>query len=88
MRDKNIKRLVVMQNSRIIGIISEFDLVRIEPAMHTLIKEHSQWDIVDIPSAAGAVGTISGICEECEEYSEKLTNAEGRLICEQCASQE
>jgi CBS domain-containing protein len=85
MRDKNIKRLVVTQNNKIVGIISEFDLVRIEPALHILIKEHSKWDIADIP---GLVGTISGNCEVCGEYSDNLMNLEGRLLCEECVGQE
>ncbi len=85
LRDKNIKRLVVTQNNKIVGIISEFDLVRIEPALHLLIKEHSKWDIADIP---GRVGTISGNCEVCGEYSDNLTNLEGRLLCEECVGQE
>jgi CBS domain-containing protein len=85
MRDKNIKRLVVTQNNKIVGLLSEFDLVRIEPALHILIKEHSKWDIADIPSL---VGTISGNCEVCGEYSENLTNLEGRLVCDECVGQE
>ncbi|MFZ2454865.1 MAG: CBS domain-containing protein [Candidatus Altiarchaeia archaeon] len=85
MRDKNIKRLVVMQNAKIVGIISEFDLIKIEPALHILIKEHSQWDIADIPLS---VNTVSGICEECGEYSENLGKLEGRLVCEECFREE
>jgi CBS domain-containing protein len=85
MRDRNIKRLVVTQKDKIIGLISEFDLIKIEPALHILIKEHSQWDIADIP---GSTGTISGICEVCEEYSDKLGTEDGRLVCEQCFQEE
>lgn len=85
MRDKNIRRLVVIQNGKIIGILSEFDLVKVEPAMHLLISEHSKWDIADIPSPAG---TIGGICEVCENYSENLRNVDGRLLCEDCSGQD
>ncbi len=81
MRDKNIKRLVVVKNNKIIGILSEFDIIRVEPALHLLIREHSQWDIADIPSPAG---TISGICEACGNYSENLRNINGRMLCEDC----
>lgn len=84
MRDKDIRRLIVVQNGKIIGILSEFDLVRVEPAMHLLISEHSKWDIADIPSS---VGTISGNCEVCENYSENLRNINGRMLCEECAGQ-
>jgi len=86
MRDKNVKRLVVMQNAKIVGIISEFDLIKIEPALHILIKEHSQWDIADVPGSP--VSVISGICEECEEYSENLGKLEGKLVCEDCFREE
>jgi hypothetical protein len=55
MRDKNVKRLVVMQNGKIVGIISESDLINIEPALHILIKEHSQWDIADVPGSPASV---------------------------------
>jgi hypothetical protein len=55
MRDKNVKRLFVMQNAKIVGIISEYDLIKIEPALHILIKEHSQWDIADIPGSPASV---------------------------------
>jgi CBS domain-containing protein len=85
MRDKNIRRLVVTKNDNIIGVLSEFDLVRVEPAMHTLIKEHSKLDIADLPSPTG---TISGVCESCENYSENLMAINGKLLCEDCSSQE
>jgi formylmethanofuran dehydrogenase subunit E len=75
-----------MQNGKIVGIISEFDLIKIEPALHILIKEHSQWDIADIPGSPASV--ISGICEECEEYSENLGKLEGKLVCEDCFREE
>lgn len=85
MRDKDIRRLVVTKNDRIIGIISEFDIIRVEPALHLLILEHSKWDIADLPSLASQ---ITGICETCENYSENLRNINGRLLCEECISEE
>ena len=78
MRDNEVRRLVVTQDDNIVGIISEFDLVRVEPALHLLIREHSQWDIADISSPER---TISGICEV---YSENLSAFNGRLTCDEC----
>lgn len=85
MRDRNIRRLIVTKNDRIIGILSEFDLIRVEPALHLLILEHSKWDIADLPSPASP---ITGICEVCENYSENLRNINGRLLCDECSSEE
>lgn len=85
MRENGVKRLVVTQSNNIIGIITVFDLIAVEPAVHTLIKEHAEWDIADISSPAG---TISGICEVCGNYSENLTNLNGRLLGEDCMKEE
>ncbi len=85
MRDKNIRRLIVTKDNRIIGILSEFDLIRVEPALHLLIMEHSKWDIVDIPTPSSA---ITGICEVCDNYSEDLRNISGRLLCDECIQEE
>ena len=82
MRNKNIRRLVVVEDSNIIGLLSEFDIVRMEPALHLLIKERQRWDIYDAHAANS--GSVSGICEGCENYSESLSNLDGRLICGQC----
>ncbi len=84
MQENEVKRLVVTQNNNIVGILTEFDLLSVEPAVHTLIKEHAEWDIADIPSPDG---TISGICEVCGNYSENLINANGRLLCDDCINE-
>lgn len=82
MRNNNIRRLVVAQRDKIIGVLSEFDIVGIEPALHLLIREKSQWSIGE--ASAKEMGTISGECEVCENYSENLRSVDGRLLCEDC----
>jgi len=82
MSEQRIKRLVVTKNNKIIGIISEFDLINVEPALHTLIREHSMWSIADISPEPGS---LSGICEICNNYSDDLRVVNGRLMCETCA---
>ena len=83
MRDRDIRRLVVSDKNRIIGVISEFDIVKIEPALHQLIREQSEWKIHD--AHAAAEGYVAGICDSCENYNESLTNYDGRLLCDECA---
>ncbi len=85
MRDKDVRRLVVSEKGRIIGVISEFDIVKIEPALHTIIKETYNWQIHQ--AHAAAEGYVAGVCESCENYSEKLTNYDGRMICAECRTQ-
>jgi CBS domain-containing protein len=83
MRDKNIHRLLVKDKGKLIGVISEFDIVRVEPALHLLIREHARWDI-STAMAAGE-GIVAGICDSCENYSESLRNVDGRMICDECS---
>jgi predicted transcriptional regulator len=85
MRDKDIRRLVVESKGKVIGVLSEFDIVKIEPALHMLIREKSKWSIADV--LRGGVGAVSGICEECENYSENLRSQDGRMLCEDCLSE-
>lgn len=82
MRDKDIRRLVVEDNGRVIGVISEFDIVRIEPALHLLIREQSRWNISDVDTKE--LGYISGMCEVCSNYSDNLKPVSGRITCEDC----
>jgi len=85
MRDRDIRRLVVTQKGRIVGVISEFDIVKVEPALHTLIREKSKWEISS--AYAAEQGTVAGICEVCGDYSDSLKNVDGRMTCEECVPQ-
>ena len=83
MRDKDIRRLVVADGDKIMGVLSEFDIVKMEPALHLLIREQYNWKLNE--AHAAVEGAVAGICESCENYSEKLTNYDGRLLCDDCA---
>jgi CBS domain-containing protein len=82
MRKKDIRRLVVAQRGKIIGVLSEFDIVGIEPALHLLIREKSKLNMGE--ASARDIGSISGECEMCENYSDGLRSVDGRLLCEDC----
>lgn len=82
MRDSDIRRLVVTSNDKIIGVLSEFDIVRVEPALHLLIRERSKWELSE--AHAASQGAVSGICETCENYSENLHSVDGRILCGEC----
>jgi CBS domain-containing protein len=80
MRDLDIERLPVVMKGKLIGLVTERDLVRVEPALRTLME-----DKVDIPSISkGKKFYFSGFCENCRNYSDELKNMEERLFCEDC----
>ncbi|MFH1834610.1 MAG: CBS domain-containing protein [Methanobacteriota archaeon] len=85
MRDRDIRRLIVEDKDKIMGVLSEFDIVRIEPALHLLIREKSKWNIAE--KFFEGAGSVSGSCEECENYSENLRVIDGRMLCDDCLSE-
>ena len=86
MRDNDIRRIFISSNDKITGILSEFDIVCIEPALHTLIQEHAAWELSK--QHAAEEGLIAGECESCENYSESLKSIDGRMLCQDCSPSE
>lgn len=84
MRDNDIRRLIVSHKDKIVGVLSEFDIVRIEPALHMLIRERVMWNLAD--KYYDGAGSVTGACEECENYSESLRVIDGRMLCSDCLS--
>ncbi len=82
MRDNKIRRLIVKNDSLVVGIISETDIARIEPELHLLIREHSR---LELPSSNYAEDgrSFGGYCEECGNYS-GLEKIGGRWLCGEC----
>ena len=85
MREKKIRRLVVRnKKEEVVGIISESDIVKVEPELHFLIRERSRLGIGKISPLEPRQQLIEGYCEECKNYSEDLKNVSGRWLCEDC----
>ena len=81
MGKSNIRRLPVVDEGKLIGIITQKDISRISPMLHEISRE---WSLIDRDESFYNKQTFSGICEECETLSSKLKNVNGRLLCEDC----
>jgi CBS domain-containing protein len=82
MRDSKIRRLVVKNESAVVGIISETDIARVEPELHLLIREHTRLKLA--PSGyTEDRKSFAGFCEECNNYL-SLENINGRWLCKEC----
>ena len=81
MSSKNIRRLPVVLNSVLIGIVTENDLFRFSPSFTEIAEEfasiNSPVDGVESESAAG-------YCENCKVYSNSLDVVNGQLVCGEC----
>jgi len=85
MKMKGVRRLAVETNHKVVGIITDSDIIRINPELHFLIRERSRLEgrlITTEPRRA----VLTGLCEECENYSGELSNVNGRWLCENCRS--
>jgi CBS domain-containing protein len=82
MRDGKIRRLIVKNEVKVVGIISESDIARIEPELHLLIREHSRLQLPSSGTEKDGKG-FAGYCEECGNYS-GLENISGRWLCKEC----
>jgi len=83
MRDHNIRRLVVMNEGKMIGIVSSKDIVEITPALLELISEKTRITHHQLmPSRR--VFTSTGYCDHCRQWSDTLMKVSGNFICEEC----
>lgn len=79
LRNNKVKRLPVVDKSgRLVGIITEGDLLRVYPGMVDVITEMQEI------RASKPSEYFTGVCEVCGTYSDELKRDEGKLRCEDC----
>lgn len=78
----NIRRLPVIENGVLIGIITQKDVLRLSPMLLEITREWS--GIVRKDESYLKKQVFSGKCEDCGTLSTNLRNIDGRLLCEDC----
>lgn len=87
MKKHKIKRLVVIKNDKIVGIVSATDIARNVPELIDILKfKQELTGEVKRPRYEELETETIGICEECGNIG-RLTLVEGRWLCEFCASE-
>lgn len=81
MAEKKIKKLPVLENGRIVGIVTASDIVKIEPALHEILLE--QLKITRPGSPEPPAGGMFQ-CEMCGNYSDEVQEIDGVWICPDC----
>jgi CBS domain-containing protein len=85
MRGSGVRRLVATQSDRVVGVVAESDLIRIEPQLHFLIRERSKLEATLTPEEPREI-VLAGFCEECGNYSKRLKNVDGAWLCGECGN--
>lgn len=78
----NIRRLPVVEDNKLIGIITLRDISRISPVLHEISREW--YDITVRDETYYKKQVFSGKCEDCGTLSANLRNINGRLLCDDC----
>ena len=85
MKSLNFRRLPVLSNGLLIGVVTLKDILSVEPniyaEMHTLMD-----DIKERENKKANISTqwpLEGLCENCGVFSE-LLRVEGQLLCPDC----
>lgn len=76
-----IKRMPVVKNKQLVGIVSDKEIMLTTPEMLGVISERLK---ASVALRAPRGMELSGICEDCGEYADSLRNVNGRWICEDC----
>jgi len=82
MERNNVHKLPLVNDGKIVGIITDHDVLKVEPHIVEALQEKDRargGDIL-IPSNS----RVRGICELCENYSSKLDEINGCWICPTC----
>jgi CBS domain-containing protein len=81
MSGRKIRRLPVIKDGQLVGIVTENDILRVWPS---LIEVTREWDRVAL-EAEFAHG-VEGHCEACGLYSSQLMWDRNLLLCPECRS--
>jgi CBS domain-containing protein len=81
MKKHKIKRLPVIDNGKLVGIVTSTDIARTVPELMEILKERMMMRMSK-PLIETAV--TAGICEVCGNYSEYLVFEDDQWVCENC----
>ncbi len=78
MSDRKIRRLAVVDNGKLVGVVTENDIVRIWPDLIEITREYARLGLDE------DVRGIEGHCEACGIYSTNLVLDRRLLLCPEC----
>lgn len=82
----NIRRLAVIDGDRIVGIITDRDILTVSPGLNTILESLIELHR-DESNFVEESGIERGICQRCGAYTD-LTLMNGLMLCEDCKEEE
>lgn len=81
MNQKKVRRLAVVENGKLTGVLTMKDIIEVTPAIIDLVSEKSR---VSTTRPRSGLAGLSGYCDECETWSDKLEQKDGVFLCQDC----
>ncbi|HSV42609.1 MAG TPA: CBS domain-containing protein [Methanomassiliicoccales archaeon] len=85
MANKRVRRLPVCDGKRLVGILTENDILRLSPALIEVTREWSK--ILGRAGPGENNDRTAGYCELCGGYSIELKMKDGQLLCRECSEE-
>jgi CBS domain-containing protein len=82
MSKMNIRRLAVVKNGFLKGILTAQDIMSVSPELTEILVENARMENqIDYKNEEQPV---SGVCEACGNFMDYLNEIDGKFVCEEC----
>lgn len=82
----DIRRLAVMEDGCIVGILTDKDIMSVAPGLNTILEDLIELNRTD--DLIDGTEREHGICQRCGALTEGLVYQNGRMMCEDCREDE
>lgn len=86
MRDNNIRHLPVSDGSKMIGLLTSKDILKIEPQLFEIMAE--KFRLKEEERKPTKMGDSEGVCNLCGNHSEKVTAKGNLFVCDGCSKED
>jgi hypothetical protein len=81
MRSIGVRRLIVVEDSKLVGVISSDDIAKVTPELITIIREEASIGrAYKTPREAG----VAGRCDSCNQWFTDIREHDGLYLCNNC----
>lgn len=87
MRDSNIRHLPVVDDGKMVGLLTLKDILKIEPSLFDLVVEKFELR-EEKRKPIDRIIEREAICQGCGAYVEDVVKVKGSLLCERCAREQ
>ncbi|WP_406660286.1 CBS domain-containing protein [Methanolobus sp. ZRKC3] len=81
-----IRRLPVMENSYIVGVLTDRDIMTVAPGLNTILESLIELHYADNLTEEKEIER--GVCQRCGKLRESLIYLNGSMMCEDCREEE